>query len=67
MKVRREGLALTQEELAARAGIHRTYLSDVERGSRNVSLVNIERLAAALSLSLPELFKLVGADGGPSA
>jgi transcriptional regulator with XRE-family HTH domain len=59
VKVRREGLGLTQEDLADRAGIHRTYLSDVERGTRNVSLVNVERLAAALSLSLSELFQQV--------
>jgi transcriptional regulator with XRE-family HTH domain len=58
VKARREELGRTQEELAELAGIHRTYLSDVERGSRNVSLVNIERLAAALSLSMSELFAL---------
>jgi transcriptional regulator with XRE-family HTH domain len=59
VKARREELGLTQEDLAGRAGIHRTYLSDVERGSRNLSLVNIERLAAALALSISELFRLV--------
>lgn len=59
VKVRREELALTQEELADRARIHRTYLSDVERGTRNLSLVNIERLGAALALRLSELFRLV--------
>ena len=59
VKSRREELGLTQEDLADAAGIHRTYLSDVERGSRNLSLINIERLAAALSLSLSELFQLV--------
>ena len=59
VKLRREELGLTQEDLAERAGIHRTYLSDVERGGRNVSLVNIERLAAALSLLISELFRLV--------
>jgi transcriptional regulator with XRE-family HTH domain len=59
VKLRREELELTQEDLADRAGIHRTYLSDIERGSRNVSLVNIERLAAALSLSMSELFERV--------
>ena len=48
MKSRREALGLTQEELAYRAKIHRTYLSDVERGTRNLSLINIERLAIAL-------------------
>jgi len=61
VKTRREHLGLNQEELAERAGIHRTYLSDVERGSRNLSLVNIERLAEALSLSLSQLFAEVDA------
>ena len=56
VKLLREEKRLTQEDLAHRAGIHRTYLSDIERGSRNPSLVNIEKLAAALSISLPELF-----------
>ena len=59
VKARREELNLTQEDLADKAGIHRTYLSDVERGSRNLSLINIERLAAALSMSLADLFRLV--------
>lgn len=59
VKVRREELGLTQEDLADRAGIHRTYLSDVERGTRNLSLVNIERLAAALSMKMSELFAAV--------
>ena len=42
VKFRREELGLTQEGLAEKAGIHRTYLGDVERGTRNISLVNIE-------------------------
>lgn len=59
VKDRREELDLTQEDCADKTGIHRTYLSDVERGSRNLSLVNIERLAVALDLSLTELFARV--------
>ena len=59
VKVRREELGLTQEDLAEKARIHRTYLSDVERGSRNLSLVNIERLAIALSLPVSGLFLIV--------
>ena len=43
---------MTQEDLADKAGIHRTYLSDIERGTRNLSLINIEKLAAALSISM---------------
>ena len=59
VRQRREELNLTQEDIADRAGIHRTYLSDIERGHRNPSLINIDRLASALSLSLPELFATV--------
>jgi transcriptional regulator with XRE-family HTH domain len=56
---RREALGLTQEEFAERAGIHRTYISDIERGTRNPSLINIERVADALGVTLSELFRLV--------
>jgi transcriptional regulator with XRE-family HTH domain len=56
VRARREELGLTQENLADKAGIHRTYLSDIERGTRNVSLVNIERVAAALAVTMAELF-----------
>lgn len=56
IRICREERHLTQEELAHRAGIHRTYLSDVERGSRNVSLINVERLAKGLAMKIAELF-----------
>jgi transcriptional regulator with XRE-family HTH domain len=59
IKSRRDELGLTQEDLAHAAGIHRTYLSDIERGTRNVSLVNIELLAQAMNISMSELFRLV--------
>ena len=52
----REEKRLTQEELAHRAGMHRTYLSDIERGGRNPSPVNIEKLAVGLGITLEELF-----------
>ncbi len=58
VKNRREELGLTQEDLAEKAQIHRTYLSDVERGSRNICLFNIERMAGALELRPSELFRL---------
>jgi transcriptional regulator with XRE-family HTH domain len=58
VKLRRESLGLTQEDLADKAGIHRTYLSDVERGARNLSLINIERIATALGLPMSGLFRL---------
>jgi transcriptional regulator with XRE-family HTH domain len=59
VRLRREELGLTQEELAERVGIHRTYLSDVERGGRNICLMNIERVAIALSVPLGTLFQKV--------
>jgi ribosome-binding protein aMBF1 (putative translation factor) len=59
VKFRREEMGLTQEDLAEKARIHRTYLSDVERGTRNLSLVNIERLAGALGLKMSEMFTRV--------
>lgn len=52
----RTRLGLSQEQLAERADLHRTYISDVERGSRNISLENIERLAQALAVSVSALF-----------
>ena len=55
----REEQKITQEEAAERCGVHRTYYSGIERGIRNVSLVNIERVAKGLQTSLPELFKRV--------
>ena len=57
-KIRREQ-GISQEELADRCGLHRTYISDVELGKRNVSLENIERMATSLSKSLAELFEEV--------
>jgi CheY-like chemotaxis protein/DNA-binding XRE family transcriptional regulator len=56
---------ISQEELAERAGLHRTYVSDVERGSRNVSLASIDRLAAALEISVSQLFAEIGGSGEP--
>jgi transcriptional regulator with XRE-family HTH domain len=52
----REEQQLNQEEAAERCGLHRTYYSGVERGIRNVSLRNIEKIAKGLKKSLPELF-----------
>ena len=50
---------INQEEAADRCGLHRTYYSGVERGIRNVSLVNIERISRGLRTSLPKLFERV--------
>jgi len=48
-------MGVSQEKLAALAGLHRTYVSGIERGERNVSLVNIERLATALGVTMAQL------------
>ncbi|HEX3628175.1 MAG TPA: helix-turn-helix transcriptional regulator, partial [Verrucomicrobiae bacterium] len=52
IRLYRDKLGISQEELAGRAGLHRTYISDVERGARNVSLESIHRLAEALEVTL---------------
>ena len=52
----REEQGINQEEAAERCGLHRTYYSGIERGVRNVSLVNIERVARGLKMSFSELF-----------
>jgi transcriptional regulator with XRE-family HTH domain len=57
IKQLRKARNLSQEELAFRAHIHRTYLSGVERGQRNPSLKNISAIAKALNLKIFELFK----------
>ncbi|MFP4099663.1 helix-turn-helix domain-containing protein [Coleofasciculus sp.] len=56
VKQRRRELGISQEELSFRAGLHRTYISDIERGSRNPSLENIDKLAKALEISISALF-----------
>jgi transcriptional regulator with XRE-family HTH domain len=47
----------SQEELASKAGLHRTYMSDIERGERNVSVENIKKIADALNVDPSELLK----------
>jgi len=55
----REEQKINQEEAAERCGLHRTYYSGVERGVRNVSLANIEKIGKGLRTSLTELFRRV--------
>ena len=57
-KVREERtkLGLSQEEFAARA-VHRTYIGMIERAEKNITLVNIEKIAKALGLKLSAIFK----------
>lgn len=53
----REEQGINQEEAAERCGLHRTYYSGIERGVRNVSIVNVEKVARGLKTSLPDLFR----------
>ncbi len=57
IKAQRASLGISQEELAHRAGLHRTYISDLERGARNPSIESIEKLAGALQISVAKLFE----------
>ena len=50
VRSRREALGLSQEQLAERAGLHRTYIGMLERSEKNVTIYNIERIANALSV-----------------
>jgi CheY-like chemotaxis protein len=57
IKSGRSKLGISQEELAYRAGLHRTYISDLERGARNPSIESVEKLAQALQVSVSMLFE----------
>jgi CheY-like chemotaxis protein len=64
IKSKRTRLGLSQEALAERADLHRTYVTDIERGTRNLTLESIAKLAGALGVSICELFRSLGAAGG---
>ena len=51
----RHGLEISQEELAERADLHRTYIADIERGARNPTLLTIKKLANGLGVSAADL------------
>ena len=57
MRRLRTSVGISQEELAARASLHRTYISSVERAQRNVSLENIFQIAGGLGTTPAELLK----------
>jgi transcriptional regulator with XRE-family HTH domain len=55
LEKRRQEVGISQEELAKRAGISRTYLSDIERGLRNISVNTLTRLSRALDVTASTL------------
>lgn len=57
VQTRRRELGISQEEAAARAGIHRTYYADVERGFRNIGLKNVIAIAEALQIDPGDLLR----------
>ncbi len=57
LRAAREALQVSQESLAENAGLHRTYIVQVERGERNISVDNMEKLADAVDLPLWEMLR----------
>ena len=59
-KVREERLKqnLSQEELAVKAGVHRTYVGMIERAEKNITLLNIEKISKALGISISKLLEV---------
>jgi transcriptional regulator with XRE-family HTH domain len=55
LRRKREQLGISQEDLGEKARLHRTYIGSVERGERNVSIDNMERLAAAIGATIQQL------------
>lgn len=58
VRERRITLGLSQEELASRAGVHRTYVGMIERAEKNITLENIQKIAKALEIPLDKLMDL---------
>lgn len=58
IKKRRIELNFSQEDLAERSNLHRTYISDVERGIRNVTIITLSKILSALKLSFQEFFSI---------
>ena len=57
VRAERDKLGFSQETLASRAGVHRTYIGMIERAEKNITLENIEKVAKALNLKLSDFFR----------
>jgi len=53
----RKEKSLSQEELSFKADLHRTYIGMIERAEKNITLINIEKIASALEISIDNLLK----------
>lgn len=53
----RKSLHLSQEKLAEKAGVHRTYIGMIERAEKNITLINIEKVSKALNVEIFDLLK----------
>ncbi|HEY9677384.1 MAG TPA: helix-turn-helix transcriptional regulator [Drouetiella sp.] len=58
---RRAEISMTQQQLAELSGVHRTYISDIERGSRNVTVTTANKIAGALNMTTSTLFDITDA------
>jgi len=59
IKELRKSQNITQEELAFRANIDRTYINSVENGKRNISIINLEKICIALNVEFEEFFNSI--------
>ncbi|MFO9077171.1 helix-turn-helix transcriptional regulator [Legionella pneumophila serogroup 1] len=57
VRSKRKDMALSQEKLADLAGLHRTYIGMIERGEKNITLTNIEKISRALHCSISDLMR----------
>ncbi len=60
IRVNRQRIGMTQEELAEKADLHHTYIGQVERGEKNLTIVSLEKILNALNVSFHEIFEEFG-------
>ena len=66
IRERRTARGLTQEQLGEQCGLHRTFIGSVERGERNLSILNLRLIARVLRVPLPDLFEEPAGPGRPA-